>query len=355
MKIKLLTLLLSASLFISAFSCSESTRSRKPVSLIHLTISGSKIKIGDAIDVTVQTKIKNGTLASVKLYLDNHLIHTGTQMSFNYQLKPVMSLGNHELKVIAQKTDGVKGINFKSVEVVSDVVPARLTYEVIHTYPHSTKHFTEGLEIHNNAFYESTGENGKSGIYKFDLETGKILLSSRLNSKYFGEGITIMGNKIYQLTYLAQKGFVYDLTSFSRIDSFSYSTPQGWGLTHDRNYLIKSDGTEFLHFLNPENFKVVRKLAVYDNHGPVKNLNELDYYEGVIYANIWTTSRIVKIDAKTGKVLADIDCTGLLPMHNPNQKIDVQNGIATNPSNGKMYVTGKLWPTTFEIKLVKKD
>ncbi len=177
-----------------------------------------------------------------------------------------------------------------------------------------------------------------------------------LEDQYFGEGITIFNDKIYQVTYHAQKGFIYDLDTFEKVDSFSYSNEEGWGLTHNNQQLIMSDGTEYLFFLDPNTLKVEHKIPVYDNLSPVTYLNELEYQDGYIFANIWTTNYIVKIDAETGKVVARINMEGLLPSTlNPSQRIDVLNGIAIDESNDKMYVTGKLWPTIFEVKLVKKD
>jgi glutaminyl-peptide cyclotransferase len=212
------------------------------------------------------------------------------------------------------------------------------------------------LEIYNDKFYESTGDYGTSWIYQFDLKSNNVIKSYKLEDEYFGEGITIFNDKIYQLTYKAQKGFIYGVNSFVRIDSFTYETKEGWGLTHDNNYILKTDGSEFIHFLDPNSFEVIKKLQVYTDKGPIKGLNELEYHNDVIYANIWTTNFAVKIDAKTGKVLGRIDFSGLLPvMQDPEQQIDVLNGIAIHPETEKMYITGKLWPKLFEVKLIKKD
>ncbi|MGE4587615.1 MAG: glutaminyl-peptide cyclotransferase [Mangrovibacterium sp.] len=288
--------------------------------------------------------------------MDNQLVQTSTEKEFFHVTKGNKHPGKHQLKAVSVKKDGVEGIYYQSFELLSDIQPENLSYEIVNTYPHHTGHFTQGLEIHNGFIYESTGENGKSGIYKMELSTGKILQSAQLENKYFGEGISILNGKIYQLTYKAQKGFVYDLNSFALIDSFTYQTPQGWGLTNNGTCLIKTDGTEYLHFLDPNTMQVIRKIQVYDDQGPVQYLNELEYYNGCLYANVWTSNYVVKIDPENGKVLSKINLDGLLPlMYNPNNPVDVLNGIAINKENGKMYVTGKLWPSLFEVKPLRKD
>ena len=356
MKLRIFSLLFVAMFFVGCFSCSNKPkRSRKPVTQI--TIQPKKnLVFGDSLSISAQVKVRNGELDKVELYIDNVLVKETTDLSFQYSIPELNELGKHQVKVVAIKTDGVEGTNYKSFTVLSDIKHDEYTYEVKNTYPHSTENFTQGLEIYKGKFYESTGENEKSWIYQFDLESGNALKSYKLENEYFGEGITIFEDKIYQLTYKAQKGFIYDVNSFARIDSFTYETKEGWGLTHNENYILKTDGSEFIHFLDPESLEVIKKLEVYTHKGPVKGLNELEYHKGIIYANIWTTNFAVKIDAKTGKVLGRIDFTGLLPvMQNQDQRIDVLNGIAIHPETEKMYITGKLWPKLFEVKLVKKD
>ncbi len=357
MKFKIFLLLLVSSLFVGVISCSNKPKkSRKPVAKISIQPRNKHYEFGDSIRIAISVKNKDGELKDSKLYIDNKLITTSSELEFSHSIPALNELGKHSIKVLATKTDGVEGVTFQAYEVVSDIIPEQYGYEVVNTYPHRVEHFTQGLEIHNNKFYESTGEKGKSGIYQFDLNTGNVLKSFKMEDHYFGEGITIFNAKIYQLTYKAQKGFVYDLNTFARVDSFTYSTSEGWGLAHDGNHLIKTDGSEFLHFIDPKTYQVVKKIQVYDNKGPVKYLNELEFYQGELYANIWTTNNAVKIDPKTGKVLAKINFDGLLSvLYNPDKPIDVLNGIAIHPENGKMYITGKLWPHLYEVKLIKKE
>ncbi|MEL7585774.1 MAG: glutaminyl-peptide cyclotransferase [Prolixibacteraceae bacterium] len=357
MKLKIFSILVISLIFLSAFSCTNSSeRSRKPVVKIVVTPNKKNLVSGDSVSVRVAVKIKDGELEKSALYLDNELIETSDNTEFDYLIKNFKTLGKHQIKVVATKSDGVEGVSFQSLEILSDIEPEMFGYKIINSYPHNTEHFTQGLEIHQDVLYESTGENGKSGIFKKDLTTGKILKSVKLEDKYFGEGISILNDKIYQLTYKSQIGFVYDLNTFARIDSFTYKTPQGWGLTNDQKFLIKTDGTEVMHFINPADMEVIRRVPVYDNQGPVQYLNELEYYDGYVYANIFTTNLVVKIDPETGKVISKINLEGLLPVtYDPKKPVDVLNGIAINKENGKFYVTGKLWPFLFEVGLIKKD
>lgn len=357
MKFKIFLLLLISSFFVGLISCSnKSQRPRKPVAKISIHPKKSQYEFGDSITISIAVKNKDGELKDSKLYINNKLVETSNKLEFAYSIPVLDALGKHSIKVLATKTDGIEGVTFHSYEVVSDLEPEQYGYEVVNTYPHSVDHFTQGLEIHNNKFYESTGEKGKSGIYQFDLKTSNVLQSFKMEDEYFGEGITIFNNKIYQLTYKAQQGFVYDLNNFARIDTFTFDTPEGWGLAHDGKYLIKTDGSEFLHFIDPNTYQVIKKIQVYDDKGPIKLLNELEFYQGELYANIWTTNNAVKIDPNTGKVLAKINFDGLLSvLYNPDQPIDVLNGIAIHPDNGKMYITGKLWPHLYEVKLIKKE
>ena len=294
-------------------------------------------------------------MKETKIFVDSVLITSETKAEFTYTLKKFSTIGKHTLKVEAIKTDGVVGTYFKPFEVLSDIVPENYGYEIVQSYPHSEASFTEGLEIHNGFLYESVGENGKSALLKTSLKTGKAIQTVKLADKYFGEGITVFNDRIFQLTYKTQVGFVYKLENLALVDSFRFQSAEGWGMTHDEQNLIMSDGTNVLTYLSPTTCKTVKKLQVCDNMNPIVYLNELEYSDGYIYANVWTTNMIVKIDPKTGKVLSKIDLDGILTMSNSTRQVDVLNGIAIDPVTKKMYVTGKLYPKLFEIKWVKKD
>ena len=356
MNIRLFSIFIVFSVFISSFSCSnKANRSRKPA--VHITVESvhKKIIYGDDINIGISVKLKDGELKETNIYVDSVQVTSTKNTEFSYSLKSFKSIGKHTIKAEAIKTDGIKGTYFKTFEVLSDVVPEKYGYQVVQSYPHNEASFTEGLEIHDGFIYESTGENGKSFLYKNNLKTGQAVKSVKLADKYFGEGITIFNNRIYQLTYKTKVGFIYNLENLALVDSFHFESAEGWGMTHDEKYLIMDDGTNVLTYLDPVSLKPVKKVQVYDNKDSVIYINELEYSDGVIYANIWGTNLIAKIDPKTGKVLAKIDLDGIMNMVSSNKQIDVLNGIAIDPVTKKMYVTGKFYSKLFEIKLVKKE
>jgi glutamine cyclotransferase len=227
------------------------------------------------------------------------------------------------------------------------------TYRVIHAYPHDRNAFTQGLVVEDGILYEGTGLWGQSTLRRVDLETGAVLQSYALPAEYFGEGITTLGNKIYQLTWQSHVGFIYDKQTFELLSQFSYPS-QGWGLTHDGERLIMSDGTPLLHFLDPATLEEIGQVVVRDRGGPVFDLNELEYIHGEVWANVWQTDRIARIDPESGQVLGWIDLSGLLSPEDLAQPVDVLNGIAYDAERDHLFVTGKLWPKLFEIELVPR-
>lgn len=224
------------------------------------------------------------------------------------------------------------------------------TYRIVKVYPHDAGAFTEGLEFHNGYLWESTGLNGQSSIRKVDLATGKVLENHPLSTLYFGEGITFFGDRLYQLTYMNGIAFVYDAKSFRQIQSFHYSG-EGWALTHDTKRLIMSDGSSALRFLNPADFRELGRLVVRDAGRPVTNLNELEWIDGEIWANIWTKEIVARIDPSTGDVKSWVDFAGLRPQAGCTISCDVLNGIAYDAARKRIFVTGKNWPKLFEIQV----
>jgi len=287
---------------------------------------------------------------------NNKLIKESKELNFLVDGIEVNTLGNSSFKVEAIKTDGLKNTRTKTIKTVSDIESKKYSYEVINNYPHQKDYYTQGLEYHNGFLYEGTGEYGKSRLEKVNLKTGKALRTYHMPDKYFGEGITILNNKIYQLTWKSKKGFIYNLSDFAIIDSFLITTKEGWGLTNDGTNLIVSDGTNKLTWLNPDNFSVVKTLQVANNKNIINYLNELEYIDGTIYANVYTTDLIVQIDPKTGKVLSQINLKGIINMyHNQKDKIDYMNGIAYDSKNDRLFITGKLWPKLFEIERILSE
>jgi glutamine cyclotransferase len=248
----------------------------------------------------------------------------------------------------------------KPVEQVPSLTAAAVAtvpsygYEVVNTWPHDPQAFTQGLIYLKGILIESTGLNGKSSLRKVDLQTGHIRQELKLSSEFFAEGMTVLRDKIYQLTWQNQKGFVYDVETFARVAEFSY-TGEGWGLTTDGESLILSDGTNKLRFVDPKTFEVIRTVAVLDHAGqPLTMLNELEYIHGEIFANVWQTPYVVRIDPATGKLLGVIDFSGLLPRADYTTGTDVLNGVAFDPAGGRIFVTGKNWPKLFEVRLKTK-
>jgi len=238
-------------------------------------------------------------------------------------------------------------------------VPSRVsnyTYEIIKTYPHDPAAFTQGLVYYQGDLYESTGLNGSSSLRKVELATGRVLKKLDVPQQYFAEGLALFGGKLYQLTWLTQTTFVYNLDSFDQtgpVKTFSYAG-EGWGLTHDGHSLIMSDGTNQIRFLDPETFQVQRTISVQENGNAVRQLNELEYIKGEVFANVWQTDRIARIDPQTGRVTGWLNLAGLLSPEDRARGVDVLNGIAYDEAGDRLFVTGKLWPKLFEIRLVAR-
>jgi len=227
-------------------------------------------------------------------------------------------------------------------------------YQVIRVYPHDSHAFTQGLIYVDGHLYESTGLHGRSSLRMVDLSTGKVLQKYDLPSEYFGEGLTDWGSTLIQLTWQSHTGFAYDRFSFSLLRTFHYAG-EGWGLTHDQTQLIMSDGTSYLRFLDPKLFKETSRIRVtYENGRPVENLNELEYLHGDIYANIWQTDEIVRISPRTGKVIERINLSGIINKAELESSDAVLNGIAYDSAGDRLFVTGKLWPKLFEIRVTSK-
>jgi glutamine cyclotransferase len=224
------------------------------------------------------------------------------------------------------------------------------SYQVIQSYPHDTSAFTQGLTFDDDYLIEGTGLNGASSIRRVNLVDGQVLQKSELSSEYFGEGLTVVDDKIVQLTWKNEVGFIYDKDTFELLGNFSLST-EGWGLTYDGNCLIVSDGTANLYFLDSVTYQIVNSLTVYDAVGSVKNLNELEYINGYVYANVWFSSKIAIINPVTGQVTAYIDLDDLVQMYTSKNSDAVLNGIAYNSKTEQLYVTGKFWSNIYEIQI----
>ncbi len=327
-------------------SCNQEQKTDKPVETQEFeptaSLSKSRYNLGDSVAIHFDQPVAKLDIQMVGLDL---LIKTASDSTVIVPKKA--NVGWQQLVVRGVRKDNSSFADTIRIELLSDVVPTEIIYTKQATYPHLKSSFTEGLEFYKNELYEGTGENGKSQLLKLDLNTGKALKSVNLDQKYFGEGITIVHDKIYQLTWQSGVCFRYNM-DFSLDKTFNYYF-QGWGLTHNDTTLMMSDGSNKIHFFNTE-FEKTGDLQVYDNNGPVTKLNELEYVNGFIYANVFESTRIVKIDATTGKVVAFMNMDKIVPAEVDVRK-DVLNGIAFNPEDKLLYVTGKNWPVMYSVKI----
>jgi glutaminyl-peptide cyclotransferase len=227
-------------------------------------------------------------------------------------------------------------------------------YRIVHVYPHDPGAFTQGLEYHDGFLYEGTGLKGRSTLRKVELESGKVLQEIELDPRYFGEGITLLDQRIFELTWQSHRGFVYNRTTFQQTRDFDYPG-EGWGLANDGRRIFMSDGTSEIRFWNPATLQETGRVQVHDGSEPVASLNELEYVRGEIYANVWQSDRIARISTIDGHVTGWIDLSGLLSPSELAAGPDVLNGIAYDSVHDRLFVTGKLWPKLFEIQLIRKS
>ncbi|MGB5666815.1 MAG: glutaminyl-peptide cyclotransferase [Maribacter sp.] len=264
------------------------------------------------------------------------------------------TLGNKTIKATINYEESTAEVS-KNIKVLAKDAPLIYTYEIVNEYPHDIKAYTQGLEFHNDTLYESTGKKGRSSLRKTDFKTGKILQQIDLENTQFGEGITILNGKIYQLTWQSGLGLIYDLKDFKKIDSFQYGqSKEGWGLCNDGKKIYKSDGTEKIWFLNPETLIEIGHIETVTNKSIFNMANELEYVEGKIYANVYQKPSMMIIDAKSGAIEGVINFSGLKEKVAQHASLDVLNGVAYHPERKTFFVTGKEWDKMFEVKILKK-
>lgn len=310
------------------------------------------VKYGDLIPLKIAVLEKN--IDKIELVVNDSIFktwqHPTGQLSYDLEISP-FGLGTKTLKIEITMENGEVYFDQRLLRVLSDITPEKLTAKIISRLPHNATDFTQGLEFNDGILYESTGDPqgiGATIVSQKNLQTGAIVKKAGLDATYFGEGITILNNNVYQITWTQQKCFIYDKTTLNiQPREFNY-TGEGWGLCNDGKYIIMSDGSERIVFRNPETFQVVKSIEVYDEFGPRGRLNELEYIDGKIYANVWMLDIVLVIDPLSGRVLAEIDASDLA-IEGKNGG-DVLNGIAYNPQTKKIYMTGKFWTKMFEVK-----
>jgi glutamine cyclotransferase len=317
--------------------------------------SPKKTTLNKSIKVSLTEK-NNKQIDKIQFYVNGKEVATeGNSATI---LTKDLGVGKHAITALAfypGKTVKKNG----SFEVFADKKPVVYNYKIIQSYPHDKKAYTQGLEYYNGFLYETTGHRGESTLRKVEIKTGKVLQKTALDKKYFGEGMTIVNDKIFWLTWENKKGFVYDLKTFEQKKEFAYvKSKEGWGLTQNETELIKSDGTNKIWFLDKETQKEKRSIQVYTNNRAVDKLNELELINGKLYANKWQQNTIIIINPNTGIVEGLADLRGLKKEMEKTQKLipqdEVLNGIAFDAQNNRLFVTGKNWGKLFEIKLIKK-
>jgi glutamine cyclotransferase len=299
-------------------------------------ISLSPAVMGNKVDSVIVTAGKNPVLR-LKGKMDGYW-HSGRN-----------KVGQVTLKIQVYYNDSLEESHAASLVILSDVVPKKYSYRVISQYPHDAGAYTQGLIYENGKFLESTGLEEQSSIRIVNIKTGKPEKLVPLAKEFFGEGIALFRDQVYQVTWKSQVGFVYDKNTLEQIRSFDYQISEGWGLTTDGQYFVMSDGSSQLYFIDPEFFTQVDKIDVFDNKGMIPSLNELEFINGKILANVYGESYIVLIDPGSGKVLGKLDLQALMPKGSAGDYNKVLNGIAYNSQTGHLYVTGKRWPVLYEI------
>ena len=314
----------------------------------------AEYKLGDQVKIVLAPDAQDKPPDSVKIFFDGKITGVLKSAPWEHSIPSsgTSTTGRKSLKAVAFKNNKTQAIT-RFVIIYSDVTPKKHGFKVIHTYPHDSEAFTQGLFYDKGLLYEGTGQETSSSLREVELETGKVLRQLNLGSSLFGEGITLYNDKIYQVTWTSKVGFIYEKPTFKLINKIYYQT-QGWGLTTINDKIVMSDGTNVLYLLEPEMFNVVSRIEVYDNEKKVDQLNELEYINGEIWANIWQSDLIARIDPASGKVNSYIDMTTIFPQSKRREtNADVLNGIAWDSQNSRIFVTGKRWPKLYEIRVTE--
>lgn len=360
MKMHKIIILTLAVLF---FSCTEESsktnkkdnnNSHKTTAIKTLSVKISDVEkvLGEELSVIVKEE-DTTNFDSIEIWVNNKKLSVFTNSEFTFKWNSAENkVGNNIVKAISYHKDK-KNTSQKSFDLLSDIKPVEYTYKVVNEYPHDIKAYTQGLYWHDGFLYESTGLKGASTLRKVDLETGSIVQSHIIRNDFFCEGITLYKDRIIQLTWRSNVGFVYNKDDFSLMQKFNYPS-EGWGITTIGDSLVMSDGTATLYYLSTQTYTELQRLDVYDNKGPVTYLNELEFINGEIWANVYGKETIVRIDPKTGKVLSKIDFGTILHQTDMHKNIDVFNGIAYDKENNRLFVTGKNWPKLYEVTVFEK-
>jgi len=316
-------------------------------------LNGSSFKVGDLIPFRIKIKDSNQKIDSVRFLVNGKEIGTSNSSQFDWESmssKVGQILVKVEIYLKNQKPE-YYGI---ALNMLSDIVPVQYGYKIINVFPHDKEAYTQGLQYENGVLYESTGLYKQSSLRKVNLKTGEIINSIKLDDKIFAEGMVKIQNKIYQITYREQTGFVYDATTFQLLQKFNLPLREGWGMTYDGKHLLISDGSSSVYFFDRDNFSITDQIQIASDTEIYESINEMEYIQGKVYANVYTKDIVLIFDPQTGKVTGIINLKNLLSQADRTENTDVLNGIAYIPANKHLLVTGKNWPKLFEIELIKK-
>jgi glutaminyl-peptide cyclotransferase len=331
----------------SVSSPAADTRPSKRLIEVLSPADNSTLSCTDRIIFSVALAAGQPKVDSVQIWVDGLLASTLYTLPATAELDPAGTPGRVSLRTVAYSSLSRPQTITLFVTALSDLTPVIYRHRVVKSYPHDRRAYTQGLVFDDGFFYEGTGQQGESSLRKVEAETGRVISQVNLDGSLFGEGVAILGERIYQLTWTTKVGFVYEKATLKQLNRIYYQT-QGWGLTTMGESLVMSDGTNVLWFLDSD-FNVLSSVEVWDNKGIVENLNELEMIDGELWANIWQTDRIARIDPLSGKVLGYVELNNLLPREQRSQDTDVLNGIAWDAAQRRLFVTGKYWPLLFEI------
>jgi len=343
---KIYKLLTATLLLFVLMSCGSNSNQKKNFFTITTNADKGTISIDETLKLSIENK-RNYTIDSVVYKLN------GKPISDGYILKS-HKLGKYPIEALVYYNGNDTQAVTSSITILNNTPPKIYKYNIINQYPHDITSYTQGLEFYNGKLYESTGQYKESKLRQIDYKTGEVVKNINLADAYFGEGLTIMNDKMYQLTWKSNTGFVYDVNTFEKTGSFSYgNSKEGWGLTHNDTHIYKSDGSENIWLLNPENLIEEDKIQVYTNKGKITDINEMEWINGKIYANRYQRNGVAIINPENGAVEGVIDFTPLKNKVTQHEKLDVLNGIAYNPDTKTIFVTGKRWDKLFEVEIVE--
>lgn len=339
---------LSGALTLFLFSCKRSVD--KSTYFIS-PVEGSRVVSGETI--TLKTDAEPGKFDSIAYFVDSKYIGSRNDTQAVKYPTTGLPFGGRLVTAIIYTAGDSLELN-TNIQLFPANAPVKYSYKVVNTYPHDTSSYTQGLEYLDGVLYESDGLRGESSLRKVDLNTGRVLQKTNISAPFFAEGITVVGDKIIMLTYEEGVGFVFDKNTLTKLGEFPYTTGtrEGWGLAFDGTHILNTDGSHSIYKLNKDTYQVHSSIDVYDNNGPVSNLNELEYINGKIYANVYMQDRIVIIDPNTGGVEAELNLQALAPYEDRVESGFVLNGIAWDSKGKRLFVTGKKWDKLFEIKIM---